>query len=133
MPSFSTRSKAILSTVHPNLQRIANIAILSSDFAVICGHRNKADQNKAFAGGYSKLQYPSSKHNSKPSTAIDLAPYSDGKIQWNDGRAFLELAKLIQYVAHIEGIAIRWGGDFNSDGNFKNDRFVDMPHFELVS
>ena len=27
---------------------------------------------------------------------------------------------------------VRWGGDWNMDNNFKDQKFNDLPHFELV-
>jgi hypothetical protein len=30
------------------------------------------------------------------------------------------------------GIAIRWGGDWDQDGFVADERFLDMPHFELI-
>ena len=47
---------------------------------IVCGHRNKEDQNKAFAEGKSKLKWPKGKHNKLPSQAVDAAPYISGNI-----------------------------------------------------
>ena len=30
------------------------------------------------------------------------------------------------------GVSIRWGGDWNMDGNSKDEQFYDGPHFELL-
>ena len=75
MPSFGTKSRERLDTCHPDLQTLFNAVIEEVDCSVICGHRNKADQDKAFASGNSKAEYPKGKHNSNPSTAVDVYPY----------------------------------------------------------
>lgn len=91
------------------------------DFTVICGHRGEEEQNKAFAEGKSKLKFPNSKHNSRPSMAVDLAPYP---INWNDKEAFKRLSILIKKIASDKQIGITWGGDWK--------RFRDLPHYELL-
>ncbi len=96
---------------------------------IVCGHRGKEDQELAFAQGHSKVHYPNSKHNSFPSHAVDICPYP---IDWNDLKRFREMQVVIMRKAKELGIKIRSGADFNMDGNLTNDKFVDLPHFELV-
>lgn len=128
MPTFSKKSNQRLDTCHHLLQYIARLAIKETDFTVICGHRTKEEQDAAFKAGNSKLKFPKSKHNSNPSMAMDLAPYP---IDWNNRERFIELAKVILRIAKEKNIPIRWGGDFNMDGDkTKNDAW-DLPHFEL--
>lgn len=125
---FSDSSKAKLETCHPDLQKLFGEVIKNYDCTIICGHRNKAEQNEAFMKGYSKLKYPDSKHNSFPSKAIDVMPYP---INWNDKSRHLHFAGYVQAVADQLGIKIRWGGNFDGDRNLDNG-FLDRPHFELV-
>jgi peptidoglycan L-alanyl-D-glutamate endopeptidase CwlK len=40
-------------------------------------------------------------------------------------------AGFVKGVASQMGIPIRWGGDWNSDNNLKDNKFDDLPHFEL--
>jgi len=92
---------------------------------VICGHRGREGQEKAFNEGKSKLQFPESKHNFIPSRAVDLAPRSPkGGIDWSDHAAFDRLAEVFMRKAEALGIPVRWGGDFLT--------LVDRPHFELT-
>lgn len=127
MPQFSKKSQERLATCHPDLQAVCNAAIKEIDFAVICGHRGEADQNKAFAEGNSKVKYPNSRHNSMPSEAVDLAPvtYVNGKaiIDWNDIEAFRRLAMAMLHKAGDLGIPLEWGGGWTT--------FKDYPHFQL--
>ena len=129
MPSFGRRSKEKLAECDERLQRIANAAIKITDFSVYEGHRGRDRQNRLFRQGASKLQYPRSKHNAKPSNAMDIAPYP---IDWQDSARFYFLAGVIKAVAAQLGIGIRWGGDWDSDGQFTDQTFHDLPHFELV-
>lgn len=106
-----------------------NRAILEYDFTVLCGHRNKEDQDKAFAEGNSKTPWPKSKHNKIPSWAVDIAPYP---IDWNDMDRFKQLAKIVLRIADELAVPIRWGGDFNTDGDKTTNDAWDKPHFELI-
>lgn len=128
MPAFSTKSLQRLETCHPSLQRVAKMAIVRYDFVVLCGHRSKAEQEDAFERGVSKLRWPASKHNQAPSLAMDLAPYP---IDWRDLKAFHDLARIILEEAAKIDVKLRWGGDWNGNGR-QDEKFIDMPHFELV-
>jgi peptidoglycan L-alanyl-D-glutamate endopeptidase CwlK len=121
MPNFSKRSIEKLATCHENLRAIMLEAIKIVDFAVICGHRGKADQELAVREGYSKAPWPKSMHNKKPSLAVDIVPYP---IIWEDTERFRALATVIKGIACQKGIKIQWGGDWET--------LVDMAHFELV-
>ncbi|KKL60538.1 hypothetical protein LCGC14_2204300, partial [marine sediment metagenome] len=101
--------------------------------------RNKRAQEKAFDEGKSEKHWPNSKHNRKPSIAVDIAPWDQsmrrgrGDIDWNNRDRFILLAGIIRGIAHKLGIAIRWGGDWDSDSFMRDQRFHDMPHIELVN
>ena len=74
MNKFSERSKERLNTCHRDLKTLFNHVILERDCTIVCGQRNKTDQDKAFTDGNSKVQWPNSKHNRIPSLAVDVAP-----------------------------------------------------------
>ena len=61
--------------------------------------------------------------------AIDVAPYP---IDWNDTSRFDKLANLMFRAASIEGVHIRWGADWDQDGNPRERGESDSPHFELA-
>jgi hypothetical protein len=133
MPTFGNRSKNNLATAHPDLQRLFNEVIKHYDCAVICGHRSKEDQDKAFHEGRSKVQWPNGKHNKQPSLAVDVVPWFSNKpnIRWNDSSKFYEFGGFVQGVAATMGIDIRWGGNWDGDDELKDQTFFDLPHFEL--
>lgn len=120
MPKFGKRSKKELATAHPDLQRLFNEVIKEYDCAVICGHRDHAAQDKAFADGYSLVKWPNSKHNKVPSLAVDVVPYP---IDWNDHARFMSFASNVKKVAKRLKINVEWGGDWK--------KFVDLPHYQV--
>ena len=129
MPKFSQRSLARLETCHPDLQEICKRAILLYDFSVLEGHRGAEAQNAAFDAGKSKLRFPRSKHNKSPSLAVDIAPYP---IDWHDHKRFYYLAGIMTAIASGMSVRLRWGGDWSMDGDFDDQTFNDLPHFEIV-
>ena len=92
---------------------------------VVCGYRSLEDQEAAYKSKHSKARPGESKHNKKPSEAVDLAPTKDGSIDWEDIDSFKKMAKEIIILAHELNIPIAWGGDFEQ---FKGD----YGHFELA-
>jgi hypothetical protein len=123
---FGRASLERLETCHPHLQLICRMLANYQDTSILCGHRGRAAQNAAYPK-YSKVQWPNSKHNSNPSVAVDISPWP---INWEDvGRFRVQAGRFIQIADMLE-IPVRWGGDFNGDG-LTNDRFIDLPHFEL--
>lgn len=128
MPVFGKRSEAHLATLDPDLALVLRDAIEIYDFSVICGYRGEKAQNEAFATGASKKQYPESIHNESPSLAVDVAPYP---IDWNDNLAFARLFGIIEACAHNRGMRLRWGGDWDNDGESNDQSFMDIGHLEL--
>lgn len=120
MPEFSRSSEDRLASCHPDLQRVLRAAIKRIDFAVLCGHRGRAEQEIAFRDGFSNAPWPQSRHNSWPAEAVDIAPYP---VDWRDVKRFKQLAMIVLEEAARQGVPLKWGGDFKA---------VDMPHFELA-
>lgn len=129
MPQFSKASLGKLSTCHLDLQRLMHAVIKRTDITILCGHRGEKEQNEAFRKGNSKLKFPKSKHNSRPSRAVDIAPHP---IDWNNHQRFRDAAKIVLEEAKKLNISVRWGGDWDGDGQTSDEKFVDMPHFELI-
>jgi peptidoglycan LD-endopeptidase CwlK len=129
MPTFGERSRKALDSADPKLRLLFDEVIKTVDCSVLCGYRNEADQEAAFAQGFSKVHWPDSKHNNFPSRAVDVVPCP---LDWKETRRFYFFAGYVKATADRLGIKVRWGGDFNQDGNLTNDNFVDLPHYELV-
>lgn len=137
---FGIRSTENLHTCHADLQKVAKRAIGygALDFSVIEGHRSIERQRRLFAEGKTKIDGITKlgKHNQSPSLAMDLLPYPaevNGVNVWQDRQRFCVLAGLIHAAAAEEGVKIRWGGDWDGDGNNADSTFHDLPHFELVA
>ncbi len=129
MPSFSKASRKRLETCHPDLQRLMNEVIKHWDCTVLEGHRTEHRQNEMVRTGTSQLKWPLSKHNRTPSEAVDVAPYP---IDWQDIERFRAFGGFVLGVAAMLEIPIRWGGDWNGNRDFKDQKFHDLPHFELL-
>ncbi len=136
MPQFSQISKFRLQTCHEDLQTLFNEVIKYFDCTILEGYRTKELQNKAFAQGKSKLQYPKSKHNHNPSLAADVAPYP--MPQWKNINDFIYFGGKVLGIAEILYAQqkmkhkICYGGDWGKDGLISNDRFGDYVHFQLI-
>lgn len=121
--SFSNESLRKLYKCHPLLVELMLYAIRTSedDITIICGFRSNEEQQEAYANGKSQLKAGESKHNRKPSKAIDIAPYP---IEWDNIESFDKLGNHIKECAFALEIDIEWGADWKL---FKGD----YGHFEL--
>jgi peptidoglycan L-alanyl-D-glutamate endopeptidase CwlK len=138
MPKFSQTSKNRLLTVHPDLRVLFGHVIQGCDCTIVCGHRDKEDQDRAYAEGKSKLKYPNSKHNKVPSEAVDAAPYEKTGIDWSK-------SQMLFFAGYVKGIAdqlyqsgvishrIRLGADWNENNDIDDETFIDACHFELIT
>jgi len=129
MPVFSRQSKAALATCHPDLRAVLTEAVRFVDFTVLEGYRSKAKQDQAFESGKSQVRWPNGKHNKLPSRAVDIAPYP---IDWADTEAFVAVCNFIRGVGATMGVELRWGGDWDSDWQTKDEKFRDYGHLELT-
>lgn len=121
MYNFGKTSKARLDTCHQDLQDIMNDLIKVMDVTIIQGWRTPEQHAEYLRKGYSTVPYERSKHSSKPSRAVDVAPYP---VDWDDIQRFKDMMNVIKGSAAARGIDIRCGGDWES--------FKDYPHIELV-
>lgn len=120
---WGKKSIECLDSCDIRLRQLAYMMLERSDFdlTVICGYRGEKEQNEAYKQGKSKAIYGQSKHNARPSLAMDICPYP---INWdsNDPR-WQEMALNAMWCAGKLGIEITWGGTFNG--------LKDMPHIEI--
>ncbi len=128
MPRFSARSRRQLETCHKDLRRLFDKVIVSWDCTILEGHRTQERQAQLLREGKSKVQI--SKHNYRPSLAVDVAPYP---IDWEDTERFVEFGLYVLQVAGDLGLSIRWGGDWDGDGDLTDQSFNDLVHFEIRS
>lgn len=135
MYRFSASSNRKLDTCDIRLQHWARTLILTRDCTVITGYRNSADQALAYKAGLSKLKPGQSLHNVYPSRAIDIVPAGAPKL-WAvkkdlSKKEYIDFAKFGLSVASGLGLNLRWGGDWDMDGDFNDQTFNDYAHFEI--
>lgn len=119
-----------LQTCHKDIQKVILAVATDTEIQVIEGHRTLERQEMLYK--QKKTKTMRSKHLSVPSMAVDVAPIHNGKIDWNDSTKFYGLAKKILNKAKELNITLRFGGDWDMDGDFKDQTFNDLVHFEKV-
>ena len=135
MASFSAASKARLLTCHPDLQRLVNRVIERRDCTVVSGRRGQGEQDELYRTGFSQKKYPFSRHNSKPSEAVDVLKYHEctPHLRWDDVEGNYNFIGFVHGIADQLGIEIRSGADWDMDNDFSDQSFIDVAHFELVN
>ena len=115
---LSTRDRARLAGVHPDLVAVVEAARRQVPFIVVEGLRTRERQAQLVKSGASRTM--DSRHLT--GLAVDIAPTVDGEVRF-DWPLFYPLAKAMKDAAMARGIALVWGGDW--------PKFRDGPHFEL--
>lgn len=130
---FSKASLDRLHTCDIHLQELMATALKLSpmDITILQGYRSLEEQRELFREGKTKINGVEqlSNHNHTPSLAVDIAPWP---IDWHDMERFRFLGGIILGVAGCRGLRVRWGGDWDGDGSFRDQTFNDLPHFELL-
>ena len=124
MYKFGKRSKSRLKGVDSRLVNVLNELIKIMDVTIIEGLRSKERQEQLLAQGKTKTRY--SKHIE--GKAVDLAPYP---IDWNDREMFHYMGGMLRGLGKAMGVNIRWGGDWDSDGDINDNKFDDLVHVEI--
>jgi peptidoglycan L-alanyl-D-glutamate endopeptidase CwlK len=141
---FSKRSLTNLKGVHPDLVKVVTLALTrytEQDFTVIEGLRSRSRQRQLVKKGASKTM------NSRHLTgmAVDLAWWKDGNVSWStdnvkgfydmdhsaDYEGYQAIGVAMKEAANELGISIRWGADWDGDGQHTDHSFIDWVHFEL--
>jgi len=135
--ALGNASKGRLITCHRDIQTWVNASIEFSpvDFTVTDGYRGEEEQERAFEKGYSKAHFGQSPHNNHDpvygplSLAVDLVPYIDGKLDYENEGAFKTLHTYLRMVENelLDGGEIShtfdWGGAWG--------KFIDMAHYQI--
>lgn len=143
MNSFSSRSMAHYDKLHTDLRRVCDEIIKYRDCSIIDSYRGPVEQQAAFDKGLSRAKPGQSKHNDLPSRAMHLIPFpiprppdpkspefaQQVQAEW---REYAFFAGLVLGVAAMLGIRLRWGGDWNENGQTVDNHFNDLHHYELM-
>ena len=124
MYKFGKRSRERLKGVDARLVNVLNELIKIMDVTIIEGLRSKERQEQLLAQGKTKTKY--SKHIE--GKAVDLAPYP---INWEDREMFHYMGGMLRGLGQAMGVNIRWGGDWDSDGDINDNKFDDLVHVEI--
>jgi peptidoglycan L-alanyl-D-glutamate endopeptidase CwlK len=124
MPKFGKRSRERMRGVDSRLINVMNELIKLMDVTIIEGLRTKERQEELVAKGASKTKF--SKHIE--GKALDVAPYP---IDWENRDGFYYMGGMIRGIAQQLGYDIRYGGDWDSDGQTKDNNFDDLVHIEI--
>ena len=123
--AFSKLSLHRLGSCHVELQRLMH-AVMSKqemDFSILCGFRDKRDQDAAVRRGNSKLCWPHGRHNHKPSLAVDVAAYPIDNFNKLNTERTVSLSKVILDTARRMQIPVYWGGHWT--------HLNDIYHYQL--
>ena len=130
---LSNTSLARLKGVDETLVRVVKraIEICEIDFKVLEGMRTLERQRELYAQGRTApgnivTWTMNSKH--LEGKAVDLVPYP---IDWNNLKKFDAIAKAMFEAAKEMDVNIRWGADWDGDGNYREKGEHDSPHFEI--
>lgn len=152
MPEFnSARSARVIQELVLPLKVVLLVAIKHIDFSLVQGARPLGEQVRLFDNGQSELdgitqiskhqvwtseELPNGYTEARPKAwAVDIlpAPYTlHGIKAYDDRPRFTQYAGFILGIGANMGIELRWGGDWNGDFSYHDQKFHDLPHLELV-
>lgn len=123
--TYGAVSTARLESCAEPLQRILHaLAADGWDISVLCGHRMKHAQDRAYFEYKSACVWPDSDHNEIPSQAMDIGPWIPGfGVPYDVEAPWIVLAGAVLTKADELGIALEWGGFYSG--------LKDLGHFSL--
>ena len=128
MYKFGKRSKSRLKGIDPRLREVLDELIKIMDVTIIEGVRSTEKQQEYFKKGKSKIDGIKKKGQHQIGKAVDLAPYP---IDWNDRDRFYYMGGMLRGIGQMLGYKLRFGGDWDGDGQTKDNSFDDLVHIEI--
>lgn len=138
--TFGERSQRNLEGVHPDLIRVLELGLKKSgiDFFVNEGIRTEQRQQQLYAQGRTKPgpkvtwtlvsnHFKNKKTGKGHAVDVYAFPYNNNQTPATSKA----IAKAILQAADELDIPVRWGGDWDMDGNYFERGESDSPHFEL--
>lgn len=107
------------------------IEISEVDFSVLEGVRTLERQRELYAQGRTapgKIVTWTMKSKHIEGKAVDLVPYP---LDWNDLEKFNKIKDAMFQAAKELDVNLRWGADWDGDGNYREKGEYDSPHFEI--
>ena len=132
---LSNRSLDRMKGVNPKLINLALLAIKRTpiDFGIawMGGLRTPEEQNQLFKDGYSQMDGYEKISKHQFGEAIDLNVFVGSKIVDNKEMLCVVAGVMFSCAAELN-IRIRWGLDWNMNGDIRDNNFNDQYHFELI-
>jgi peptidoglycan L-alanyl-D-glutamate endopeptidase CwlK len=153
-------SLAQYNTLHSDLQTIVDwgLQLCAVDFSIHEGHRIPAKQFEYFKKGRELINGEwvltkqknkitnidgikvKGKHNYNPSLAFDFTAYVPDKpeLKWDTvhltyiGASLIMIAEFLYNRGDISH-KLRWGGNWDKDGDLADNTLYDRPHVELYT
>lgn len=132
MNKFGGNSLRELDSADLRLQTIAGHVLLIKDHSILKGHRGQLAQVEAFRSGASKLDWPHGKHNGMPSKALDVQTYPRPAKKQDLREEQLYLLGLYVGFAAQQGVKLRTGADWDTDGEVSDNGWDDLFHVEIL-
>ena len=107
------------------------IEISEVDFSVLEGVRTLERQRELYEQGRTapgKIVTWTMKSRHIEGKAVDLVPYP---LDWNDLDKFNKIKDAMFQAAKELDVNLRWGADWDGDGNYREKGEYDSPHFEI--
>ena len=132
MRKWSSVSKDRLDTCTNEVKWLMNTVLYEvADISIITGHRDKETQDRKVAEGKSQVKWPNGKHNSFPSQAVDFQPYPVPERREKLWASLAYIAGRAIEIGKRRGLVVRWGGDWDRDGDLTDQNFDDLYHLEV--
>lgn len=141
MPSqpFGANSMKLLLQGHPDLQKLFTEVNKQFQCTIVSGSRTIAEEKEMVTKGLSKTM--NSMHLVQSDGychALDVAPDPvnyERKLYNLDEILFAGYVLAVAYKMKQDGLIehdIRYGGDWNSNGEVSDESFQDLDHFEII-
>ena len=130
---FGSGSTKKLNRTCIHIQEVMQEAIATSpwDFGITWGLRSAAEQYKLFRDGASKCDGYKILSRHQSGLAVDIVIYVNGKVTW-DPKYYYAMAGHTLGTAKRLGIDLKFGGDWDMDGDLDDQTFNDLCHYEIV-
>ena len=134
MRRWSNASQRRIDELEPDLALImTEVRNTVADISIVTGYRGEAEQNQKFDEGKSQVRFPHGKHNTLPSRAVDFQPYPLPRRKEKLWASLAYIAGRAIEIGQRHGRIIRWGGDWDGDGDLTDQNFDDLYHLEDVT
>lgn len=121
--------------VNPKLINVALLAIRRTpiDFGIawMGGLRTPEEQNQLFKDGFSKCDGYEILSKHQTGDALDLNVFVGSKLIENKEMLCVVAGVMFACASELN-VKIRWGLDWNSNADIRDNKYNDQYHFELI-